>query len=274
MLGTFIFLTKFALHTGLLGATGLSIQKILLAAEHRRLMMNFIAILVAAVLLRLLLLNAELSGGFVQSLDFDVFRWIWEPNKVQTYAYVAGAVVLAFATFNRARGLYGLGAAILMFAIASGGHTQGLDAQGLYPPLLSIHVAIAAFWVTAPIVLWPHAGISDENLHDRMSTFSNLAVWIVPFLFVIGLILVYKLAGPVQTTFSTSYGRLLLLKLVLSISALCLGAMNKLWLTHKLSHDAQSARRLLRRVLVFEMILFAGAVSAIAAATSLTGPNA
>ena len=274
MLGLLAIAAKAGLYVGALGAAGLAVHTSLLNADYRKWIIAFTLLLAAAVTCRLVLLNAELAGGLEHISDFSMFGWVWAPNQNQVLAYGSGVIALLSGLILHHRALLPVGAALVFAGAGLGGHTQGMEAPGINPFLVSVHVAIAAFWITAPLVLWPRTAISDDVLHMRLQRFSRIALWCVPVLFASGLWLAWRLAGSVETLTSQAYGQLLLLKLVLASAALGLGAFNRFRVTGQVTAQAARARALLRRTLILDSLLFAGIVLAIAAATTLTGPSA
>ncbi len=70
---------------------------------------------------------------------------------------------------------------------------------------------------------------------------------------------------------ATAYGRLILVKIAAAAGALGLGALNKIWVTRQLSVDPQGGRAALRITLSVDACLFATALAAVAAATTVVG---
>ena len=274
MLGLLSLAVKAGLYVGALGSAGLGLHTLLLGTEYRRWVIGLALALAIAVSGRLLLLNAELAGGIPQFFDFSMFGWVWAPNQAQVLAYVTGATALIAGALFRTKILLLIGAGAVFAAAGLGGHTQGLEAPGINPFIVSLHVAVASFWVTAPCVLWPRETVSETILLSRMRRFSTVAVWCVPVLFASGLWLAWRLSGSFEAMMNQSYGQLLLLKLLLACGALALGAFNKLRITKHLQTQGGTGRTLLRRTLMLDACLFAGVIFAIAAATTLTGPGA
>ncbi len=271
----FISLTvKAGLYVGGLGAAGLSLHGNILDTNHRPWIARLALLLLICATLRLLLLNAELAGGLERMFDFSMFGWVWAPNRLQVLSYSAGGLALLAGALFRTRALLLIGALAVIAAAGLGGHTHGLESPELNPYLVSLHFAIAAFWVSAPIVLWPANHVSDDVVLYRMRRFSQFALWCVPLLFASGLWLAFQLTGSLPSMIATLYGQLLLLKLLLACAALALGAYNKMCVTQRLEIDAASGRCLLRRTLMMDAVLFAGVLLAIGAATTLTGPGA
>lgn len=161
-------------------------------------------------------------------------------------------------------------------ALAAGfaltGHTQALEQPGLAPWAAGLHVLIAAFWIAAPITLWPRASLPDATVLARTERFSRLALFSIPVLFAIGLWLAVLLAGSVNALLTSSYGQLLAAKLVVAGAALGLGAYNKQVVTRELRDTPSRGRRALTTTLSFDALLFAGALILVGVATTLTGP--
>lgn len=229
--------------------------------------------LALALTLRLLSLNAEIAGGWGQVMDVSMFSWVWPSVRAQVFAVILGVVCLSLASITRPRLFAGVGA----FAVAAGfglaGHTQALEGVGLASAAVAIHVLIAGFWVLAPIVLWPRAGIEVSSLTWRMERFSQVAFWAVPLMVALGLWLSVEIAGSIANVFLTPYGRLLLLKLGVASIALGVGALNKVYVTARLKSGGRTAFKTLRLALLADMGLFTIALSAIAAATTVFGPH-
>lgn len=264
---------KISLYVGALGAAGLGLHAVLLGQAHRHLIVALAGLLTVAVLIRLFLLNAELAGGLTRAFDFSMFTWIWMANQNQVFAYVAGAAALSVGAMVRSRAILALGAFMVFAGAGLAGHTHSLEPPTIFPFLVSVHVAVAAFWITAPYVLWPSEGISDSELVERMKTFSKAAMWCVPILFIAGLWLTWRLSGSLSAVLDETYGRLLIIKFLLATAALALGAYNKLNVTSRLETHPEMGRALLKQTLRVDYFIFAVVLATIAAATTLTGPG-
>lgn len=274
MLSALSLLVKIVLHTGLLGAGGLALHSAILRSRWNRLIAICAFLIIFAIGARLLLLNAELAGGLNQIFNFEMFGWVWNPNRLQSFAYLGGAVVMALGVLLKRRAGLLIGAASLFLGIGLGGHVSGLEAPTFSRAVVSAHVAIAAFWVTAPIVLWPTSDIDDAALAHQLKRFSAIAMWSVPLMFAGGVWLSLRLTGSPEALVSSDYGRLLMVKLVLASAALALGAGNKFWITRRIERRDDAGRKWLKRTLFIDILIFSAIIVAIAAATTLTGPDA
>lgn len=273
MLDALSLLVKVGLYSGLVGAVGLAIQGLVLGAEFRRLITLSALVLSICVAARLFLLNAELAGGLQHAFDFTLFDWVWSPNKLQTLGYLAGSGAVLIGLLLRIRILVLLGAITLLASIGLGGHTRGLESPGLNPWIASLHVGLAAFWVTAPIALWPYSNINDTDLLEKMQRFSTIALVSVPVLFVSGFWLSLLFVGSLEALVSTTYGRVLAIKVGLATLALLIGALNKTWVAKCLEIEPAEGRVLLRRTLLADCLLFLGIIVAIAVLTTVVGPS-
>lgn len=231
------------------------------------------AALVFAVL-RLMIANVQLGGALGSILDPATLSWTWPTLAPSSIAFALGAGLLLAAWPSQRSALAGLASIALAAGFALTGHTQALEQPGLAPWAAGLHVLIAAFWIAAPITLWPSAYLSDQTVMTRSERFSRLALFIVPVLFAIGLWLALLLAGNINALVSSAYGQLLMAKLAVAGAALGLGAYNKQIVTRKLRQSPADGRRALTATLGVDTLLFASALILVGVATTMTGPPA
>jgi putative copper export protein len=222
--------------------------------------------------LRLLILNAQMGDGTVL-VDPELFPLSWTALGPSTMALGAGAAVGAAGLLAGSRLLAGIGAFVLAIGFGLTGHTHGLTEPGLAPILVAVHVLIAGFWVTAPITLYPAASLGDDVLLMRLKRFSAIAITAIPLLILLGAWLAWVLAGGFEPLIGSTYGLLLLFKLAVGVTAMGMGALNKQIVTARIKTEPAKGRRWLRRTLAVETILFAAAVLAVSAATTIAGPG-
>lgn len=231
------------------------------------------AALVFAVL-RLMIANVQLGGTLGSILDPATLSWTWPMLAPSSIAFALGAGFLLAAWLSQRSALAALASIALAAGFALTGHTQALEQPGLAPWAAGLHVLIAAFWIAAPITLWPSASLSDQTVMTRSERFSRLALFIVPILFAIGLWLALLLAGNINALVSSVYGQLLMAKLVVAGAALGLGAYNKQIVTRRLRQSPPDGRRALTATLGVDTLLFASALILVGVATTMTGPPA
>lgn len=222
--------------------------------------------------LRLVILNAQMGDGTVL-LDLELLPLSWTALGPSTIALGVGAIVGAAGLLAGSRILAGVGAVVLSIGFGLTGHTQGLAEPGLAPILVAAHALIAGFWVTAPITLYPAANLGDDVLLRRLKRFSAIAIAVIPLLILLGAWLAWVLAGGFEPLVGSTYGRLLLLKLTVGLAAMGLGALNKQIVTARMKLEPAKGRRWLRLTLTFDTILFAAAILAVSAATTIAGPG-
>jgi len=222
--------------------------------------------------LRLLILNAQMGDGTVL-FDPELFPLSWIALGPSTMAMGVGAVAGVAGVIVGSRILAGIGASILAVGFGLTGHSQGLADPGLAPMAVAAHAFIAGFWVVAPITLYPAALLRDDVLLARLKRFSVIAMAAIPLLLLLGVWLAFVLAGGVAPLFGSIYGWLLLAKLAAGLAAMGMGALNKQVVTTRIERDPAKGRRWLRLTLAFEAILFATALLAVSAATTIAGPG-
>lgn len=217
------------------------------------------------------ILIAQMGDG-TNIFDPELLPLAWMVLGDSTLAILAGAAVSVGGVWFKSPLTAVLGAAALSFGFGLAGHAQGLADPGLAPIAVAAHVFIAGFWLAAPVSLYPAATQEDSELVSRLRRFSSFAIVAIPVLVALGAWLAWTLVGSPEKLFGTIYGLLLLAKLAIGIVAMSLGALNKLVITAKVAADPAVGRKWLRVTLLCEATLFAAAIIAVSAATTLGGP--
>lgn len=276
--GLFIYLgvaSKLALYLTALLAAGIALSVaggVIAAASVRKW-------LVLASLLSLGAVMIALFRTCLTALELGDIALVWMVSDMQRpslFALFLGALTLIGSLFARGRALrvvIGLGAFLMSTSFALTGHTQTLEAPSLFSALVAGHVLIAAFWLSAPFVLWPRQDRSDDAVQAACARFGAIAIVAVPILFVGGALLAWKLGGGVGGLTTSSYGLILAAKSSLASGALGLGALNKTTIARLLKSDAPAGRAALKTTLRIDALLFCGALVAISLATTTFGPN-
>ncbi len=273
-----LFLVKIGLYASALTAGGLALHGALGIIESDRIRATLRRAALAAVLAlafcaaRLLLINAQLGAGAADVFNEANFAWTWRMQGLAALAMTGGASALALSFFFAPRLLMGLGALAIAASFALTGHSQALEPPGLAPWAVAAHAFIAAFWFAAPITLWPRADLADEALLERNRRFSVFAVAAIPILFALGVWLLWRMAGGIEATVSSLYGQLLIMKLIVTLAALGLGAFNKFTVTTALKGSPARGRILLARTLALDALFFVTALGLVGWATTMTGP--
>ena len=115
--------------------------------------------------------------------------------------------------------------------------------------------------------------VTDDVLHARLVAFSRIAVAAIPILAALGVWLAWRIAGGIGPLLTSTYGRLMLLKLAAALAAMALGAFNQQVITARVLSEPQIGRRWLSRTLTAETALFLLAIIAVSAATTIAGPG-
>lgn len=217
------------------------------------------------------ILIAQMGDG-TNVLDPELMPLAWMALGVSTLAILAGAAVSVGGVWFGSPLTAALGAAALGFGFGLSGHAQGLADPGLAPIAVAVHVCIAGFWLAAPVSLYPAPTHDDSELLSRLRRFSSIAVVAIPILIALGAWLAWTLVGSPEKLFGTTYGLLLLAKLTIGFVAMSLGALNKQVVTAKVAADPAVGRKWLRLTLLCEAALFATAIIAVSAATTIGGP--
>jgi putative copper resistance protein D len=244
----------------------------------RKLLAAGAAAVFVGALAGLVIQTAILAGSLGEGLKPESLAAVITTTKFGPAALVrgaAGAVALGLALALRpGRGLFlacALLGLIVSVSIAWMGH--GVATEGA-PGLLHVaadvlHVLAAAVWIGALVMffgLLRHAGRgseSDHALHRALEGFSGIGTALVAILIATGLINSWFLVGldHLSGLWTTAYGRLLSLKLVLFAAMLGLAAANRFRLTPMLgaglsgAADPAAALAALRRSLLIETLV-------------------
>jgi putative copper export protein len=209
------------------------------------------------------------GGNF---LDPELMPLAWMVLGDSTLAILAGAAASIGGVWFGSRVVAGLGAAALSVGFGLTGHAQGLTDPGLAPVMVAAHVLIAGFWVAAPISLYPGSMLDSASLTSRLHRFSKIAVAAIPVLIAVGIWLAWILTEGGEKLLGTTYGLLLLAKLAIGVIAIGVGALNKQIIAAKVQADPATGRKWLCVALLCEATLFAAALIAVSAATTIGAP--
>jgi copper transport protein len=156
------------------------------------------------------------------------------------------------------------------FSLATSGHAATAPPDWLTVPSLFVHGVAIAYWVGALVPLAARARRQPDLLPPVLHRFSAVAVPIVGLLMLSGLVLSVIQLESIYALIDTSYGIILLVKLVLVMLLLGLAALNRFWLTPALAKDYRFGREL-RGSIVLECMLVI-AILAVVAGWRFTPP--
>jgi len=222
--------------------------------------LTYRSILVGAVtsLLMVFSVAGNLGGDLVSVIDPLMLRLALESKSGVGYS-------TAFAGFSGmliAHNLRGyakrvglmISSAAILFSFTMSGHSQpgGILTQSL----LMIHLFGIAFWLGALLPFrWMCLQHDPQNLGVIAHRFGVLAMGYVGLLISAGLGYAYLLLGDISLIFTTLYGNVLLIKIVLVVALLSLAALNKFKLVPSLESKLTPAVRRFQRSVQFEIAL-------------------
>lgn len=200
----------------------------------------------------------NMGGDFVSAIDMIMLRLAFE-SKLGLASLIAllGFVILRVTNKSTSQlglviSLIGLILVLLSFVISGHSTKDGFVTQ----TLLLIHLVGISYWLGSLLPLsWMCISDDDENLHIITHRFGVLAIGYIMALMISGFIFAYHLIGSFYALINTSYGNVLLAKLVAVFLILSLGALNKFKLVPLLIKNPTVGAKRLRSSVNFEIIL-------------------
>jgi copper transport protein len=177
-------------------------------------------------------------------------------------AIAIAALLLALLSYRaggtRAR-VMSLGALVgVGLTLATTGHAATASPRWLTGPAVFVHGTALAFWVGSLVPLALAMRGPRQAAIDVLMRFS----WVIPFavaaLLASGLLLAIVQLERSDALWTTSYGRVLAIKLMLIALLLAIALWNRVSLTPRIGQGDVTARRLMRRTIVAELVLVAG----------------
>ena len=179
-----------------------------------------------------------------------------------------GLLLIAIGLLTRithGTGISLLGAGLAIAAFTQVGHTVAHDYRWMLSVLLLIHLLVIAFWLGALVPLRLVSSREPPAVAARtVEGFSKMAVWLVPVLFLAGLVLAAVLLKT-PANLGTTYGQLLIAKVVGFAVLMVLAALNK-W-------RLEPASPAFRRSVSAEIALIIAVLALTAVLTTLYSPE-
>ena len=195
--------------------------------------------LASVIDLSLLQLAIESKSGVSYSTAFAGFAVMWIAHSLKGNAKKFGLMI---------------GSVAILFSNTMSGHSQlgGVLTQSL----LMVHLFGIAFWLGALLPFrWICMQPDTSNLGAVAHRFGVLAMGYVGLLLSAGLGYAYLLLGDVSLIFTTQYGNVLLIKIVLAGALLSLAALNKFKLVPSLEINPSQAVSRFQNSVQFEIAL-------------------
>jgi putative copper resistance protein D len=216
--------------------------------------------LIGAVTALLMILcgAGNLGGDLTSVIDLSLLQLVIESKSGVGYstAFTGFAVMLIAHSLSGNAKRFGLmiGSVAILFSATMSGHSQlgGVLTQSL----LMVHLFGIAFWLGALLPFrWICMQPDTNNLGALAHRFGVLAMGYVSLLLSAGLGYAYLLLGDVSLIFTTRYGNVLLIKIVLAGALLSLAALNKFKLVPSLEITSPQAVRRFQSSVKFEIAL-------------------
>jgi putative copper resistance protein D len=169
-----------------------------------------------------------------ESLEVMIATSLGKAALVRTAAAFAALPLLLFVSPGRLLWTFsGFLGAVAVASFAWMGHGAATEGAGGQLHLFADmgHALVAAAWIGALVgfVMLVQFGCERDTLHTALIRFSAVGVPLVGLLVATGLVNSWFLVGPenLGSLFTTSYGRLLLLKLALFVVMLAFASLNR-----------------------------------------------
>jgi copper resistance protein D len=240
----------------------------------RRLIAVLLIISAGVSAARIPLLACAMSGDFAGMFDADFENMILRNGEGRTAALrLCGLALMAIGVFSSRRATALIGAAIAAVSFGWIGHIHAMIPGTLPRALLCLHLLCAAFWLgaLAPLLIVAQVGMASQ-IASVAARFAGWALVLVAILMAAGTWLLWMLIRDAAEFWSSDYGRMLLIKLLLVALLLAMAALNKLYLTKKLSDGSANAALSFTRTVQAEMLLGSLILLVTAAFTTLAGP--
>jgi copper transport protein len=200
----------------------------------------------------------------------------WETGLHTSYGLTA--IALGFALFGglfsfaangtAARSLALAGIVLTGLALSLSGHASSAAPQVLTRPSVFVHVICVAIWIGALAPLAASIAAGDKC---RLARFTRMIPYSLALLIATGVILAWRQLDRIDALWTTSYGLVLVCKLVAVAALLALAAANRYALAPRYQAGSVPAQRSLTRTMAVELCI-AGAIFALVALWRFTPP--
>jgi len=219
-------------------------------------------------------MSGELGGALDPALQGVVLR---SAVSVTLSWRVLGLSLIVAALRRRGaeRSIAGtIGVVIVLASFTFVGHTANSAQRWLLNPVLLAHLCVVAFWFGALVPLYLVSAHEPAETSARVvAQFSARALWLVPALFVAGIVLAAGLL-PDLAALRRPYGLLLLAKVTGFCALMLLAALNRWRLGPALRTGGAAAGRRFRSVVAAEYALIVAVLCVTAVMTSFFSPEA
>jgi putative copper export protein len=240
--------------------------------------LGFVSALAALVLVaaHYALEAARMAGSLSGVFDLSLQQIVLDSSMSTAWLWRTIGLVLIAGTIRRRDkagrvvSLIGAGAVIVGFLFV--GHSALHPDRAWLWPLLALHLAVVAFWFGSLLPLYAVSRIERATIAaDVVDRFSRIALWIVPAIFLAGLVMAILLVDR-WAVLREGYGLLLLAKIGGFAALMLLAALNK-WRYGPALATANGATAAFQRTVAVEYVLICAVLMATAVMTTLFSPE-
>ena len=230
--------SKFMLYIAIMLASGITLYSIIFETSEAKKLFPTSQILKISSILSLLFLfinygiiSVRLTGDLVSLLDLEIHNILIDTHiaSVLLLRVLGLSLILISYFFNeKIRQIISfIGCLIILWSFSLIGHISDMTIFMKF--LLFIHLITVALWVGILLPLYQLSRYTAYINTTRIIAykFGKIAIYFVPILSIVGLIMAYQLLGSVNKILTTQYGQLMLLKIIAVLGLLALAAMNK-----------------------------------------------
>lgn len=222
----------------------------------------------------LLQVGTMAMAGFGGMFDWELMQFLWPDaaGKALRFQLPAFGLLLLSLLFGKVKYLpallQGLALLLLLLGFLQGGHLLRFGLLGQL--LLLAHLLAVGLWVGSLPLLWRLCRHSPTmQLHALLHQFGQIMIGILLLLLLSGASMLWLLLSEPGQLWTTSYGRLLLVKMLLVAALMSLGALNKLKLVPALQQTPNPKK--LQTAIAAEMLLAAVILAITAVVTVVIG---
>ncbi len=213
-------------------------------------------------------MSGDLTGLFDTSLQGLVML---SSSGAAFLCRLVGLAMIVVAPARTYVPLFGVGLTVVSFALT--GHTADHSQRVVLAAMLLTHIAVGVFWFGS---LLPLCFVAQREPPERagqvIESFSRTAMWLVPLIAIVGLVMAAILI-PGWATLTEPYGQLLIVKSVLFAVLMGLAAANRLRFGPALTAGRQGGARRFRRVVIAEFVLICLVLAVTACLTEFFSPD-
>ena len=198
-------------------------------------------------------------GGEIQSIfEIDLIELSFETIQGRSYLLLIVGFIFLFFSYYFQRNFMNafniIGTVLILISFIVIGHSLS---QGIYTQiLLLIHLFCISYWLGSFLPLRHMCNIKKyKNLYFVAHNFGVYATFYVGLLIITGLTFSYFLLGGISPIITSTYGNVLLCKLLFVSFILIIGAINKFKLVPNIKANLNEGQNKLKRSINIEFML-------------------